>query len=52
MKITHQKTNEIVRKVLLCKWLNLTPDQVEDLNFEDYTLYGEVVVRLESKSVL
>jgi hypothetical protein len=52
MKITHEKTNEVVRKVLLCKWLNLTPSEVEDLTLEEYILYGEVIVRLEGKSVL
>lgn len=52
MKITHQRTNEIVRKVLLCKWLNLTPDQVEDLCIEDYNMYSEVILRLEGKSLL
>jgi len=52
MKITHTKTNEIVRKVLLCKWLNLKPDEVEDLSLEEFQLYSEVVIRLDGKSVL
>jgi len=52
MKITHEKTNEIVRLVLLCKWLNLTPEQVNDMSMKDYELYSEVILRLESKSVL
>lgn len=52
MKITHEKTNEVVRKVLLCKWLNLKPDEVEDLSLEEYHLYAEVIVRMEGKSVL
>ena len=52
MKISHPKTNEVVRKVLLCKWLNLKPDEVENLSLEEWTLYSEVVVKLEGKSVL
>lgn len=52
MKITHSKTNELVRKVLLCKWLNLTPDEVDDLPLEDYHMYSEIVIRLEGKSIL
>jgi len=52
MKITHAKTNELVRKILLCKWLNLNPDEVEDMSLEDYQLYSEVVIRLEGKSIL
>lgn len=44
--------NKIVNKVTLCKWLNLTPEQVDSLPYEDYLKYSVTIRQLEGKSVL
>ena len=42
-KITHEPTIKLVNMFLICKWLNLKPQDIDLLPLEDYKKYCEEV---------
>ncbi len=49
MKIRDPNVNKIIRTLLLCHWLNLTPDEVENLTLEEYMNYSNAALLFETR---